>query len=135
MSGPIALNLTGWTRVHTWHESHGEYSTDIYQRAQQHPAAWRGRVELLEVSTYRDGRPTSVRTADDKDYLLARAIRANPGRYQPLGARSISACCTAGTDDFHDVEADRLYRIFGAAGHGEWAFEIQPEDVGSNPHA
>lgn len=123
----ISIDLTGWTHVHTWHESHGDQSDAIYQRDQV--GSWgKRRVELLCVTTYRDGRPTGIRTDHDHDYLMARDIRANPLRYVKAGERSISPCCTAGSDDFEDAETGQRWRIFGAAGHGEWAFELADED-------
>lgn len=133
------ITLTGWTHVHTWHESHGNYSDHIYQRDIIRPYAWSPRrVELLHVTVYHDSmygsadRPTGFRveTQHAHDYLLARDIRANAeGRYKVLPPRHISPCCTAGAEDFRDVETDDFYRVFGAAGHGEWAFRIEEEDL------
>jgi hypothetical protein len=120
------IDLTGWTRVQTWRESHGEHVEVTYQK--EHTGMWTRRVECLVISTYRDGRTSGVRTESAHDYLLARDIRADSTRYQPLDNREVAPCCTAGHEEFRDMESDRLYRVFGAAGHGEWAFEIKPED-------
>ena len=60
---------------------------------------------------------------------MARAIRANAGGvYTPRAERSVSPCYTAGHEDFDHAPTGRMYRVFGAAGHGEWAFEITAED-------
>src|SRR4051812_9403880 len=110
----MQIDLTGWTHVQTWHENHGAYTEHTYQKEQTNTWMLR-RVECLVVSTYRDGRPTAVRTESQNDYLMARDIRANPTRYTKDGARSITPCCTAGHDDFIDTETDQRWRIFGAA--------------------
>lgn len=139
----VVLTLIGWTHVHTWRESHGNYSDHIYQK-DPGSSPWSRRVELLHVTVYHDSayggadRTTGVRVETGPfthDYLLARDIRANPTRYEPVGERSISPCYTAGHENFHDRETGRTYRIFGAAGHGEWAFEIQDEDLDPNQEA
>lgn len=124
----MQIDLTGWTHVQTWHESHGVYTEHTYQKEQTDKWLLR-RAECLVISTYRDGRPSSVRTESQNDYLMARDIRANPTRYAKTGARSIEPCCTAGSDDFVDTETDQRWRIFGAAGHGEWAFKLADEDA------
>lgn len=121
----MQIDLTGWTKVQTWRESHGEHVQVTYQK--EHVGVWSRRVECLVVSTYRDGRPSGVRTENYRDYLLARDIRADATRYQPLAKREVSPCCTSWYEDFRDLESDRLYRVAGAVGHGEWAFEINPE--------
>jgi hypothetical protein len=127
------IELKGWTHVHTWHESHGECFDDIYQRDIKPDDWWGRRVELLHVSTYRDGRPTGMRVESDKhahDYLLAREIRANvEGRYRAMGERHIAPCCTAGSEEFTDTATGNVFRIFGAAGHGEWAFDVTDDDL------
>lgn len=116
------IDLTGWTHVHTWHESHGDHTQATYQKEPVGP--WSRRVECLVVSTYRDGRASGVHTESDHDYLMARDIRANPARYAAL-AHHTEPCCTAGYDDFRDAVTDDVWRIFGAAGHGEWAFKVE----------
>jgi hypothetical protein len=131
MSLPIAIELPGWSHVHTYRESHGDHVTEIYQRDPD-PKAWSRRVETLAVSAYRDGRPSSVRCdvgPGANDYLLAREIRANAeGRYTPTGARHTEPCCTAGHETFEDAETGAQFRVVGVAGHGEWAFRLTLED-------
>lgn len=125
----MQIDLKGWTHVHTWHESHGNHSDAIYQREQDTSRSWDRRIELVCITTYHKAdRPTGIRTDHDHDYLMARDIRANPTRYARDGARSIEPCCTAGSDDFIDTETDQRWRIFGAAGHGEWAFKLGDKD-------
>jgi hypothetical protein len=129
------ITIKGWTHVHTWQEGHGEYNDYIYQRDIDPKAPWGRRVELLHVTHYlrNSSQPTGFRVDNGPhthDYLLAREIRANKDRqYSPVGTRSISPCCTAGSDNFKDEFSGQLYRIFGAAGHGEWAFKIEAEDL------
>lgn len=119
------ISLSGWVHVHTYNESHGASRTEFYQREEQ--AGWtfsRRKPQVLAVTTYRDGKPTHIGLEGDKDYLLARIIRADAGRYVVAGDRSISPCCTSGYDDYRDTQTDDVYRIASVAGHGEWAFEI-----------
>ncbi len=116
------IELTGWTKVHTWREPHGNGHDDIYQCG----AAGRGgNVKLLTVCTRR-GQSTSIRTElSTHDYLLAAAIRANAAeRYVQKGERAISACCTSGYDDWRDTQTDDVYRLVSVAGHGEYAFGV-----------
>ena len=113
------IELTGWTKVHTWHEPHGNGHDDIYQRDSM---GLGGKVVLLTVCTRRD-QPTSVRTEVSlHDYLLAAAIRENAeGRYAPHSERVIAACCAPGYDDWRDTVFDDVYRLVSVAGHGEYA--------------
>ena len=126
------ITLTGWTHVHTYHESHGNHVTEIYQRDIDPRTPWFRRVELLNITTYRDGSAMGIRTESGDhthDYLLAREIRANvDGRYVVDAGRGVTACATAGWDNFRDTQSDTRYRIFGAAGHGEWAFKLGDDD-------
>lgn len=124
----LTLTLTDWTHVHTWHESHGDHRTDFYQKAPKLNEWSPRRVEVLAVSTYYDGRPSHVRIETDRDYLMARDIRANPSRYPRAGERHVSPCCTAGHDDFEDADTGQRWRVYGVAGHGEWAFKLDDED-------
>lgn len=120
------IQLTGWTKVHTWNESHGNGHDDIYQRDMSMGGEpWSaGKVTLLTVCTRR-GQSTSIRTeTSSHDYLMANAIRANPTRYAPVGDRAVSPCCTAGHDDFSDAVTGDTYRVVSVAGHGEYAFMI-----------
>ena len=125
MTAPT-ITLTGWTHVQTWRESHGNGTQETYQR-EPDPAAWKRRVECVVFSFSREGACDHVRTESDRDYLLARDIRANPDRYVK-GRHRTEPCCTAGSDDFEEPATGKRWRIFGAAGHGEWAFEIDGAD-------
>lgn len=132
------LELKGWTHVHTWQENHGECEHLIYQKNLD-PTPWGGvwtdrRVELLTVIKYRDPmKVDGILFRNDplaNDYLLARSLRNNP---ETISVRSeiVSRCCTSG---YLDVKfGEHLFRIMSAAGHGEWAFEIDPEDLSTTP--
>lgn len=121
------LSLIGWTLVQTWHESHGTFTQETYQKEQTE--SWRPRrVECLVISTYRDKSASTVRLEDRHDYLMARDIRADAARYVQTGQHT-EACCTAGHEDFKDAETGQRWRIAGAAGHGEWAFKLTDADA------
>lgn len=115
------ITLLGWVHVHRWNESHGNGHDDIYQGEGR---GLNDKVKLLTVCTRRN-QSTSIRTElSSHDYLMARTIRSNPDRYAPVGDRVISQCCTAGHDDFHDIQSGDIYRVVSVAGHGEYAFTL-----------
>lgn len=118
----LTINLTGWTKVHTWREGHGNGHDDIYQC---NTRRFGGPVMLLTVCT-RHGQPTSIRTdCSTHDYLMAKAIRTNlNGRYVQAGDRTIEACCTAGYEDWSDTQTDDVWRLVSVAGHGEYAYGL-----------
>jgi hypothetical protein len=126
------IELKGWTHVHTWHESHGEYEARIYQKDIPDDS-WSRNPQVLEVFVYRDPREQTSLVLhagiSANDYLLAKKIRLNKDwRYVEEGVRYISPCYTAGSDVFHDTKTDRRYRIVSVAGHGEWASEIEEKE-------
>ncbi len=124
----MQIDLNGWTHVQTWRESHGMMTQTTYQREPQ-VNVWQTRqVECLVVTEWRDGRPSNVRIETKHDYLMARDIRANPTRFIPAAERGVEPCCTAGWEDFYDTQTEDMWRVYGAAGHGEWAFKIKSED-------
>lgn len=121
------INLSGWTHVHTWYESHGVCQTDFYQKEQ--PEGWRferQKPQVLTVTTYyRNGQHTDVGIETGRDYLKAREIKANPDRFVLNGNQHTDPCCTAGYDDYRDTQTDEIWRVAGVAGHGKWAFEVK----------
>lgn len=119
------IDLKGWTHVHTWRESHGNGTQETYQR--EPVGSWARRVECVVFSFDRNGVCNHIRTERDRDYLMARDIRANPGRFTPI-RRHVEPCYTAGSEDFLDATTDTRWRVFGAAGHGEWAFQLGDDD-------
>ena len=120
----ITIELTGWKRVHTWQEPHGNGHDAVYQRE---TPRYDGKVQLLTVSKRNQG-ATGVRIElSSHDYLLAEIIRANVGgRYALTGECSISPCCTSGHNDWCDTITDDVYRVVSVAGHGSYAFPLSP---------
>ena len=122
------IDLTGWTHVHTWHESHGKSVAQFYQRT-PNARMYTRTVETLVITSHRNGSPDHVAVEHDRDYLMARDIQENPTRYVANGAHHTEPCCTAGYDDWHDLETGDLWRIMSVAGHGKWAFKLPEENT------
>ena len=139
------IALKGWELVHTYHESHGAYVTEIYQRNEDDGfyINWRSsneRVQNMEVTTYlRESRPVSVQTCygepSARNYLLARWLRdeliKRPNELI-LCINQTSLCGTSGSNVYYDTSTDLTYSIFAVAGHGEWVTSIsegRPEGV------
>ncbi len=122
-----ALTAVGWVHVHTWQESHGEYSSHIFEK----PASFPGSpVFQLYLDIYRDAQDATelrINSNPEGSHLLAREIKANEsGWWVELGARSISRCCTSGSQYFVHRLHGTFAQVTGVAGHGEWASVIEP---------
>lgn len=122
----LGLKAANYVHVHTWVESHGDYSVETYELKQRNGAL--GLPTLLSVSVYHDDRFPELRPErrDEGSFLLAREIKDNvDGRWEPVSAEQTSACCTAGHRDYaHKFSPGKVYRLSGVVGHGERAREI-----------
>lgn len=127
------ITLHGWIKVHTWHESHGAFWQDVYERNYrgEQPYTCMGKYEVLTVShhpvnQYNVELRTEIHTeAATQSHTLAGFIEAHPNEFTKL-ADYVSPCCTAGASDFVD-NSGYLYRVASAAGHGARARRL---DIG-----
>jgi hypothetical protein len=90
-------------------------------------------LAVFSIDRYRNGLVKLHGEREPRNYLLAREIRANlkeeHPRWIPVGRRSISACCTAGHEDFQHRFSKQYMRLTSVVGHGEWAFPIKKEEL------
>lgn len=124
----------GYIHVHTWEESHGESTHDIYQKA---GTEYQPSVKRVMHMLGRYGVP-SVDIMDEHEprgsYLLAMSIRVDQRLpeeqrlWRPEGKEQFSACCTESWQRYRHRYTKHLYSLVGVVGHGEWAFQVKENE-------
>lgn len=117
-----ALSAMGWARVNTWQESHGACTVETWEKGTDFSDA----CQQIHLTLYPDARMPEMSTVANPEgsYTLARAIRANPNKWE-IGAPNTSACGTAGFQDARNKRTKDVYRLYSVVGHGEWAFALK----------